>query len=233
MLYCYHCKRKLQIVLKKNAKSNGSSHAYITCAGHKARGCYPININYKKFEKYILYLVKNIIKIYANKDILYSIYEKYQSKSLNKIKDIKRKIEHLDKAIYEINNNLDKMYIDKLKGILLEEDYIRYSQKFIFERTNLIKQKEELEQKLAQSEENNYKKDKIQEEKKLDELIENFLKLNQIDKMYLYRLINKIDIDKDKNVYIYFNFSKLNFMYENLDEFIKIEDLIKKSNNKI
>ena len=75
-----------------------------------------------------------------------------------------------------------------MKKIILE-----YLGKFIFERTNLIKQKEELE---------------------------------QIDKIYLYRLINKIEIDKDKNVYIYFNFSKLNSINENLDEFIKIEELL-------
>ena len=31
------------------------------------------------------------------------------------------------------------MYMAKLKGVLLEEDYIRYSKKFIFERTNFIK----------------------------------------------------------------------------------------------
>ena len=64
------------------------------------------------------------------------------------------------------------------------------------------------------------------EEKELDNLIEEFLKLEKIDKIYLYRLINKIEIDKDKNVYIYFNFSKLNSINENLDEFIKIEELI-------
>ena len=50
--------------------------------------------------------------------------------------------------------------------------------------------------------------------------------------MYLYRLINKIEIDKDKNVYIYFNFSKLNSINENLDEFIKIEELINENNQK-
>ncbi len=43
--------------------------------------------------------------------------------------------------------------MDKLKGILLEDDYVRCSQKFIFDRTNLIKQKEELEQKISQTEE--------------------------------------------------------------------------------
>ena len=35
LLYCYHCKRKLQIVLKKNSKRNAKSHAYITCSDAK------------------------------------------------------------------------------------------------------------------------------------------------------------------------------------------------------
>ena len=73
---------------------------------------------------------------------------------------------------------------------------------------------------------------KTKEEKELDELIENFLKLDKIDKIYLYRLINKIEIDKDKNVYIYFNFLKLNSINENLDEFVKIEELINEDNPK-
>ena len=118
------------------------------------------------------------------------------------------------------------MYMDKLRGVLQEEDYVRVSQKFNFERTKLNEQKKELEQKLIETEDKVNTKNKTKEEKELDELIENFFKLEQIDKMYLYRLINKIEIDKDKNVYIYFNFSKLNSINENLDEFIKIEELI-------
>ena len=233
LLYCYHCKRKLQIVLKKNSRRNSTSHPYITCAGRKSRGCYPLSINYEKFEKHILYIVKKIAQIYADKEVFYSVYKKYQNKTLDIREGFKKKIEQLDKVIYEINSNLDKMYMDKLKGVLLEEDYIRYSQKFIFERTNLTKQKEELEQKLTKTEEKISIKNKTKEEKELDELIENFLKLEQIDKIYLYRLINKIEIDKDKNVYIYFNFSKLNSINENLDEFIKIEEIINQKNCKI
>lgn len=226
LLYCYHCKRKLQIVLKKNSKRNAKSHPYITCSDHKSRGCYPLSINYEKFEKHIIYVVKKICRIYADKEIFYSIYEKYKNKTLDIRDGYKKKLEQLDKAILDINSNLDKMYMDKLQGIILEEDYIRVSQKFIFDRTNLIKQKEELEQKLIGTEEKINTKNKTKEEKELDELIENFLKLEQIDKIYLYRLINKIEIDKDKNVYIYFNFSKLNSINENLDEFIKIEELL-------
>ena len=232
LLYCYHCKRKLQIVLKKNSKRNAKSHPYITCSEHKKRGCYPLSINYEKFEKHIIYVVKKICQIYADKEIFYSVYEKYQNKTLDIRDGYKKKLEQIDKAILDINNNLDKMYMDKLQGIILEEDYIRVSQKFIFDRTNLTKQKEELEQKLIGTEEKVNTNNKTKEEKELDELIENFLKLEQIDKMYLYRLINKIEIDKDKNVYIYFNFSKLNSINENLDEFIKIEELINENNQK-
>lgn len=114
----------------------------------------------------------------------------------------------------------------------MKKTTLEYLGKLIFDRTNLMKQKEELEQKLIGTEDKINIKNKTKEEKELDELIENFLKLEQIDKMYLYRLINKIEIDKDKNVYIYFNFSKLNSINENLDEFIKIEELINENNQK-
>ncbi|MCI8547231.1 MAG: hypothetical protein HFJ44_08435, partial [Clostridia bacterium] len=199
---------------------------------HKKRGCYPLSINYEKFEKHIIYVVKKICQIYADKEIFYSIYEKYKNKTLDIRDGYKKKLEQIDKAIFDINNNLDKMYMDKLHSVIFEEDYIRVSQKFIFDRTNLMKQKEELEQKLIRTEEKISTKNKTKEEKELDELMENFLKLEQIDKMYLYRLINKIEIDKDKNVYIFFNFSKLNSINENLDEFIKIEELINENNQK-
>ena len=50
---------------------------------------------------------------------------------------------------------------------------------------------------------------KVSEEGKIQiEKITDFLSNEKIDKIYLYRLINKIEIDKDKNIYIYFNFSK-------------------------
>lgn len=129
LLYCYHCKRKLQIVLKKNSRRNAKSHPYITCSDAKSRGCYPLNVNYEKFEKHIIYVVKKICQIYADKEIFYSIYEKYQNKTLDIRDGYKKKLEQIDKAILDINNNLDKMYMDKLQSIILEEDYIRVSRK--------------------------------------------------------------------------------------------------------
>lgn len=227
LLYCYHCKRKLQIVLKKNSKRNAKSHPYITCSDAKERGCYPLNMNYEKFEKHIIYIVKKICQIYANKKIFYSVYEKFQNKTLDILEGYKKKIEQIDKNILDINNNLDKMYMDKLRGVLQEEDYIRVSQKFNFEKAKLNEQKKELEQKLIGTEDKIARKNHTKEEKELDELIENFLKFENFNKIYLYRLINKIEIDKDKNIYMYFNFSNPNSINKNINEFIKIEEFFR------
>lgn len=233
LVYCYHCKRKLQIVLKKNAKKNAKSHPYITCSNAKEHGCYPLNMNYEKFEKHIIYIVKKICQIYAKKDIFYSIYEEYQNKTHNTEEEYKKNLEKINQAINDINSNLDKMYIDKLNGILQEDDYIRVSQKLSLEREKLNQQKQELEQKIIivkDTIENNKPEEK---KKELDKLIDNFLKFEKIDKIFLYRLINKIEIEKDKNVYIYFNFSKLNSITENLDEFTKIEEILKEKYNSL
>ncbi len=227
LLYCYHCKRKLQIVLKRSSKINAKTYPYITCSNAKQRNCYPLNINYYKFEKYIIKIIKNICQTYANKEILYNIYKKYENKTLDVREELKKKLEQIDWQILDINNNLDKMYMDKLRNIILQEDYIRISNKLTLDRTNLTKQKKELEQKLKLYEQNLDTKNNTKDEKEVNELIEKFLKLEKIDKMYLYRLINKIEIDKNKNVYIHFNFAKLNSINENLDEFISIEEIIK------
>ena len=161
----------MQIVQKKNSKSNSASHPYITCSDAKVRGCYPININYEKFEKYIIHVVKKICQIYVDKEVLYSIYEKYQNKTLDIGKSYENKLLQIDKSILKINNNLDKMYMDKLRGILKEEDYVRVSQKFNFERAKLNEQKKELEQKIIETEDKLQTKSKNKERKKLDELI--------------------------------------------------------------
>ena len=233
LLYCYHCKRKLQIVLKKNSKRNSKSHPYITCSDAKERGCYPLSMSYEKLETHIIDIVKRICIIYADKEVFTCVYEKYQNKTLDIREGYRNKLSKINKSINEINSDLDKMYMDKLRGVLQEEDYVRVSQKLNFERIKLNEQKKELEQKINQTEEKVDNKNRAKEEKELDELIENFLKLDKIDKIYLYRLINRIEIDKEKNIYIYFNFSKLNSINGNLNEFIKVEDVIKQDVYKI
>jgi len=68
-----------------------------------------------------------------------------------------------------------------------------------------------------------------EKDKELEKLINEFLSLEKIEKIHLYRLIDKIEIDKDKNIYIHFSFAKLEMISQNMDEFIEIEKIIGKN----
>ena len=62
---------------------------------------------------------------------------------------------------------------------------------------------------------------------KMNKLINEFLEMKEIDKSSIYRLIDKIEIDKDKNIFITFNFAPLNTTSNNIDEFVPIEQILK------
>ena len=64
----------------------------------------------------------------------------------------------------------------------------------------------------------------------MNKTINEFLEMKEVDKSYLFRLIDKIEIDKDKNVFISFNFAPLNTINENIDEFIEIEKILNNKN---
>lgn len=91
LLYCYHCKRKLQIVLKKNSKRNAKSHPYITCSDAKERGCYSLNMNYEKFEKNIIYVVKRYVKYMLTKKFFIQFMKNIKIKHQIFEKDIGKK----------------------------------------------------------------------------------------------------------------------------------------------
>ena len=227
ILYCKHCGRKLQIVLKKNNRPNSPKHPYITCSDHKPRGCYALNMNYYKFEMKMLDIIKKICQIYSNREIFGRMYKKATKKGINMKEKLIKSLNGINKKINDINTKLDKMYMDKLNDLILESDYKRYADSFITERTMLLEQKIELENKLANIDKTMEDKSTAKEEdKKLEKYITEFLSLEKIEKIHLYRLIDKIEIDKDKNIYIHFNFSKLEMISQNMDEFIEIEKIL-------
>ena len=53
----------MQIVLKVNHKSNRPKIPYIVDTGYQKRGCYVRNLNYPKFEKRILEIVRKVCRI--------------------------------------------------------------------------------------------------------------------------------------------------------------------------
>lgn len=221
----------MQIVLKVKHDSNRPKIPYIADTGYKKRDCYVRNLNYYKFEKRILEIVKQICRIYANHTMLEETYKNVKDKSIDLLEKVKNQITTIDTQISKINKNLDSLYNDKLKRILLDTDFIRISQKFIQEREKLESQKRELTDRVQSLQGQKIVKNKSDEEQ-MNKMINEFLEMKEVNKESLFRLIDKIEIDKDKNVFISFNFAPLNIINENIDEFIEIEELLKYKDTK-
>lgn len=128
---------QMQIVLKVNHNSNRPKIPYIVDTGYQKRGCYVRNLNYQKFEKRILEIVRQVCRIYANRTMLEETYKKVKDKSIDIITAIKKQIETIDIKIADINKNLDSLYNDKLNGILTDIDFTRISMRFVNERDKL------------------------------------------------------------------------------------------------
>lgn len=215
----------MQIVLKVNHHSNRPQIPYIVDTGYQKRGCYVRNFNYPKFEKRILEIVRKVCIIYANRTMLEETYKKVKNKSIDLVASVKKQIEIIDIKIADINKNLDSLYNDKLNSILTNIDFTRISEKFVNERDKLTNEKSELMDRLQALQGRQSIKNKNDEEQ-INKAINEFLEMKEVDKSCLFRLIDKIEIDKDKNVFISFNFAPLNTVNENIDEFIEIEEIL-------
>ena len=215
----------MQIVLKVNRQCNRPKIPYIVDAGYQKRACYVRNLNYPKFEKRILEIVRQVCRIYVNRTMLEETYKKVKAKSIDLVASVKKQIESIDIKIADINKNFDSLYNDKLKGILTDIDFTRISAKFVNERDKLTNEKSKLIEQFQSLQGQQHIKNENDEEQ-MNKIINKFLEMKEVDKSYLFRLIDKIEIDKDKNVFISFNFAPLNTINKNIDEFIEIEKIL-------
>ena len=215
----------MQIVLKVNHNSNRPKIPYIVDTGYQKRGCYVRNFNYPKFEKRILEIVRQVCRVYSNRTMLEETYKKVTNKSIDLVSSVKKQIEVIDIKIDDINKNLDSLYNDKLNGILTDIDFTRISAKFVNERDKLTNEKSELMDRFQALQGQKTIKNKNDEEQ-MNKIINEFLEMKEINKSSLFRLIDKIEIDKDKNVFISFNFAPLNTINENIDEFIEVDKML-------
>ena len=131
--------------------------------------------------------------------------KKQKQLELKQISNEKR-LETLEQKIADIGLYIKNLYIDKVKGVVSENDYISLVSDFTKDRDNLIKEKEELITIM------NNQKPQIDETAKIEKLAKEFISLEKPTKQLLNELIEKITISENKEINIYFKFNELNEM---------------------
>ncbi|MBQ2937885.1 MAG: recombinase family protein [Clostridia bacterium] len=213
LLYCYHCQNKLQIVKKKDKyKDKVTIRRYIICSTATRevtnKICYRQYVNYDRLEEKILNKISNIFReyitsnVFNNKHLLENLI-----KSQNNKGKLEEKIEQINTQLNILNKKISTLYNDKLGGLIEEQDYICFSENMIKERHKLEKLKEITQEEIKEFDK---KYDDKKMEDKIQNVIEKIANKNELKKEDVQQLVNKIEIDKDKNVLIHFNFYELN-----------------------
>ena len=142
----------------------------------------------------------NIKIIYGNKE-LKEIYNEILKEELNKLEK-KLKINKLE--LKKINNMLEEIYQDKVNKIIRHEDFEKFYSKKIEEKTKILNKINVLEYEIKKQKEELEKVDMNKILKQTKEI----LSLKNVTKEMYGKLIEKIEFDSDKNIFIKFKFEK-------------------------
>lgn len=200
LLYCKECGNTLTISYRKN-------HDYwtINCNRYsrdpKRRMCEPHFSPYQKLEEALLEVIRNTCKKYLNKvdvsEIFKSINKKDNSEVNNNINDLRKQ----EKALI---SKLDMLYQDKFNGIVSEEMYLRISRET---ENSLVRIREKIQ---SLQDAKNDKKINKNDLKNYEDKIRELIDIDNPSRELIGALIDKIIIDKDRNIEIIYKFSMLN-----------------------
>lgn len=143
-------------------------------------------------------------KIIFSKEELKEIYRQSQIEINKKISKLEEKLKKYENEFENINNILKEIYKDKVQRIITEEDFKVIYNKETEEKEKINENIKSIELKIKKLKEKIEKVD-IEEIIKSVEEILNFS--NPTSEMY-NKLIERIEFDSEKNIYIKFKFSK-------------------------
>ena len=197
LLFCKECGNALTITYRKN-------HNYWTINCNKyardprRRLCEPHFMPYDKLEEALLEVVRTTCKNYI-KQIDSKLLSKEIATKNNKKEDSKEKIKYLENKIKEYISKIDMLYEDKFRGNISETTYKRLSQD-----TESLLNKTQLDlEKYKNTKNEGIKTKEFEEyEKRIRELID----IKKPTRELLQTLIDKIEIDKNKNIEIFYRF---------------------------
>mgnify|MGYP004523660501 CR=1 FL=1 len=207
LLYCKDCGRSIRI--SKDVLKSGVRH-YTQCNLYTRKGKYGIcsshRINYDWLEEDVIKYLQDVCERFCKYYDFNEIEDNSEDIVINNIKEINKKIGRLTNLLNSHKATIDNLYMDKIKGLVDEEMYKRIYDKTNGEITRINIELEELNKKKEVNENQTLNSTNF---KKCKNSVINYMSLKNPTKDQIKMLVNRIEIDKDRKIYVYLNFPKL------------------------
>lgn len=200
-IFCKECGLGISANYDKQAKK-----IVLNCSKYKTYSklklCTSHYVVYEKvaneINKRILEKLEIIKKLISNPKILKEV------KSFSKT-DYRAKLKEIEKELKEISIKIEMMYADRLNGVINTETYKNFNQKINEKRKILELKKSKYLQLMSINEKDIDLKD-------VENIVNKYFKSNLLSKELINHLIDKIFIDKDRNIEIIYKFRMINII---------------------
>ena len=201
LIFCHECGYPLAVINRKT--TTGEDRLFFVCRTYqrftKAGVCTCHCIKEQVVTDAVIEKVREICQAYLHPHRLQMIAKETIQTDKKELKQ-EYAIQAVRNKISSLTNNLDKMYMDRLTGLLAEADFERIYQRVKIERNSLEDKLKELE---AQ------KESPISTEDRARELVQQFLDSAYTSRELLVSLIERVELTEDKQIIIKFRFREL------------------------
>ena len=201
LICCHECGYPMAVMNRPNAA--GEERLFFVCRTYqrftKAGVCTCHSMKEKTVTDAVIAKVREVCNAFLNPDELQPIAAAAVEEA-QKQNSCEAEIDSLQHQIDKLTTNLDKMYMDRLSGLLSESDFDRIYKRAKMERTSL-----EEKLKLLEAQ----KESPISTEDQARELVQQYLSSACTSRELLVSLIERVELTEDKQIIIKFRFREL------------------------
>lgn len=201
LIFCHECGCPLAVLNRKNAR--GEDVLYFVCRTYqrftKAGVCTCHSIKERTVTDAVIAKVREVCRAHLNPDELLSIAEKTMEEQQRKNAE-KTDLPSIEARIDSLTANLDRMYTDRLSGLLPEADFQRIFGRIKLEREQLEEKRRELERR---------QKSPVHRADRAGELVQRFIETEGKNRELLVSLIERVELTEEKEIIIKFRFHEL------------------------
>lgn len=201
LIFCHECGYPMAVLNRPPV--SGEDRLFFVCRTYqrftKAGVCSCHSIKEQVVTEAVLAKVREVCEAYLDPNKLQPIAADAVEKA-RKAENHEAEIQSIQNKIDSLTANLDKMYMDRLTGLLVEADFERIYQRVKMDRTSLEEKLKELESQ---------KESPVSTEDRARELVQQFLDSAYTSRELLVSLIERVELTENKQIIIKFRFREL------------------------